>query len=127
MHTHATPRSPLVPALDYIQQHLSEHIRLETLAGLVNLSIWQFSVLFRQHMGIPPYRYVNQQRIACARTLLRQGMPSVEVAAACGFYDQSHFSRHFKQHCGMTPGQYSARLPHPPIQSTYERRMPRFQ
>jgi len=124
MHAHDPLPTPLIPALDYIHQHLSESICLDTLAGLVNLSIWQFSILFRQHMGVPPYRYVNQQRIACACQLLRQGMPSAEVAAACGFYDQSHFLRHFKQHCKMTPGQYSARLPHPPIQSAHERRMP---
>jgi len=33
-------------------------------------------------------------------------MPPATVASEAGFYDQSHLSRHFKNWCGMTPGQY---------------------
>ena len=36
--------------------------------------------------------------------LMREGEPVAEVAAACGFVDQSHLTRAFKRAFGMTPG-----------------------
>lgn len=94
---------------DYIARHLAEAIPLQTLAELAGLSPWRFSIVFRRHMGVPPHRYISLCRIERARELLRLGTPAAAVADACGFYDQSHFSRHFKHHCGMTPGQYALR------------------
>lgn len=102
---HACPT--LARSLDYARDHLARRIPLQTLADLAGLSTWRFSIVFRRHMGVPPHRYISQLRIARARELLWQGVPAASVADACGFYDQSHFSRHFKQHCGMTPGQYA--------------------
>ena len=32
--------------------------------------------------------------------------PLAEIAAACGFADQSHFSRVFTQHLGLPPGRW---------------------
>ena len=102
-----TPRA-LSRAVSYVSEHLAEPISLEKLASLAGLSPWRVSIVFRQQMGVPPHPYISQQRIARARELLRAGMPPVAVADACGFYDQSHFSRHFKHQCGVTPGQYAA-------------------
>ena len=96
-------------ATDYVQHHLAERIPLQTLAELAGLSPWRFSIVFRQHIGVPPHRYISLRRIERARELLQKGMSAAAVADACGFYDQSHFSRHFKHHCGMTPGQYAVR------------------
>lgn len=105
------PVPPAVPpslqrALAYAHEHLGERMPLQTLAELAGLSLWRFAIVFRQHMGVPPHRYISQQRIRFAQQLLRNGMAAADVADACGFYDQSHFSRHFKSICGMTPGQY---------------------
>lgn len=96
----------LQPVVAYIDQHLTEPMSLQELADLAGLSIWRFSSVFRQHLGVPPHRYISNRRIWLAQTLLRQGMSAAAVAGACGFYDQSHLSRHFKNQCGMTPGQY---------------------
>jgi len=98
----------LARAVDYAHEHLAERIPLQTLAHLAGLSPWRFSIVFRQQMGVPPHRYISQLRIARACELLQQGMSAAAVADACGFYDQSHFSRHFKHQCGVTPGQYAA-------------------
>jgi len=98
----------LARALDYARDHLAERIPLQTLADLTGLSLWRFSIVFRQQMGVPPHRYISQLRIARACELLRQGVSAAAVADACGFYDQSHFSRHFKHQCGVTPGRFAA-------------------
>lgn len=100
----------LTRVLDYVRQHLAERISLDTLAVLAGLSTCRFSIVFRRQVGVPPHRYISQRRIARARELLRHGVSAARVADACGFYDQSHFSRHFKQQCGITPGQYAARM-----------------
>ena len=96
-------------AITYIERHFAERIALERLAGLAHLSLCRFATVFRRQVGMSPYRYVCSTRIRHAQDLLRQGHPASVVAGEVGFFDQSHFSRHFKSHCGMTPGEYAAR------------------
>lgn len=92
--------------LRHIDRHLDEPLRLEDLAVMTGLSVWRFATVFRQQMGIPPHRHVCHRRVQYAQHLLGQGVPVACVATLAGFYDQSHLSRHFKQACGMTPGQF---------------------
>jgi len=96
-------------AITYIERHFAERIALERLAGLAHLSLCRFATVFRRQVGMSPYRYVCSTRIRHAQDLLRQGYPASVVAGEVGFFDQSHFSRHFKSHCGMTPGEFAAR------------------
>jgi len=63
---------------------------------------------FTATFGIPPHAYVLGRRIEAARGLLLEGTPAARVAADVGFYDQAHFTRHFKRHVGTTPGDYAA-------------------
>jgi transcriptional regulator GlxA family with amidase domain len=46
--------------------------------------------------------------IARAKRLLVQGLPVSRVAGETGFFDLSHFSRHFKRHVGVSPGGYAS-------------------
>jgi AraC-like DNA-binding protein len=122
MHNSGLDEPRCAPALirvtDHIKRHLAEPLSLQTLAELAGLSPWRFSIVFRRHMGVPPHRYISLCRIEHARELLQQGVSAATVADACGFYDQSHFTRHFKHHCGMTPGQYAQ---HPASTTTASR------
>jgi AraC-like DNA-binding protein len=63
---------------------------------------------FTNTFGVPPHAYQLGRRIETARQWLLDGRPVSEVAAAAGFHDQSHFTRHFKRHVGTTPGRYAA-------------------
>jgi len=101
-------RRSLEPVLAHIRAHLSEPLRLEALAGLCGLSVWRFATVFRERVGMSPYRYVNVLRVQHAQALLSQGVPAARAASESGFYDQSHLSRRFKRLCGMTPGQYQS-------------------
>jgi AraC-like DNA-binding protein len=49
------------------------------------------------------------RRVNAARQQLGRGDSPAEVALACGFFDQSHLSRVFKAHTGVTPGVYRGR------------------
>jgi len=93
-------------ALQHIEQHLGQTLALAELAELAGLSVWRFATVFRQQMGLSPHRYICRLRVELAQALIRAGMPPATVASEAGFYDQSHLSRHFKNWCGMTPGQY---------------------
>ena len=95
-------------ACDYLHAHFADDISLEELAAIANLSRFHFCRVFRKTIGLSPSIYQTQLRIAQARKLLAQGLPIITVAAATGFYDQSHFGWHFKRQVGTTPGNYSA-------------------
>jgi AraC family transcriptional regulator len=92
---------------EYIDSHLAENIRLETLANTANLSLSHFARAFRDTVGVPPHRYVLQQRINRAQELLiRTGAPLSEIAASTGFADQSHFARNFHRLVGVAPSAF---------------------
>ena len=100
----------LQQTIDYIQAHLDEKLSLESIASALNLSVHYFCELFTQSMGIPPYKYVLQQRVDRAKQLLRNHEKSLsEIALDCGFANQSHFNRHFTKLIGITPRRYRDR------------------
>jgi AraC-like DNA-binding protein len=63
---------------------------------------------FGREFGIAPHQYLVTRRVDRARRLLLAGSPPPAVAAATGFYDQSHLTRHFKRVVGTTPAKFAA-------------------
>ena len=95
---------------EYIEAHPEQTPTVEMLAELAGWSRFHFIRTFTASVGLTPYAYFLQRRIAFARELLRAGEQLTEVAHRCGFADQSHFIRHFKRVVGVTPGRYAALL-----------------
>ena len=92
---------------EYIDGNIDQRISVELLAGLANLSVCYFVRAFKQSTGITPHDYLIRQRVERTKQLLSDsGMPLSEIALAAGFADQSHFSRRFRQHVGMSPRDY---------------------
>ncbi|MEA5573413.1 helix-turn-helix transcriptional regulator [Calothrix sp. UHCC 0171] len=80
---------------------------LDAIAKQVNISQYYFITLFKQSMGVTPHQYIMQQQIERAKQLLHQTTLSItEVAFSCGFANQSHFTRLFRKHTGVTPKAY---------------------
>lgn len=103
------PQRQLMQVLDYINDFLSQDIRLADLAALVSMSQFHFSHLFKQSIGITPYQYLLRQRIERAKQLLKQtDQPIVEIAFLCGFNSHSHLSKQFRQLTGIPPKTYRA-------------------
>ena len=77
---------------------------LSELAMLVGLSKYQLLRRFRRAYGVTPHEWLRQVRIERARASIGGGATLAQVAAACGFADQSHMTRAFVEHFGFTPG-----------------------
>lgn len=92
---------------DYVAAHLHETVSLDDLAGAVGLSRFHFGRCFRRTTGTRPHEFLVAQRVERAKTMLtRTGVPLVDISARCGFADQSHMTRTFKQRVGTTPARY---------------------
>jgi len=81
-------------------------VTLTELAHTVGLSTFHAARLFTRATGLAPHAWRNQLRIARALPALRAGASIADVAAASGFTDQSHFTRHFKRAFGVAPGRW---------------------
>ncbi|MDL4816736.1 helix-turn-helix transcriptional regulator [Actinomadura opuntiae] len=79
---------------------------LAEVAADLGLSRYQLLRAFRDSMGMPPYAWLAQHRVARARTLLDAGHRPAEAASLVGFADQAHLTRWFRRVVGVTPGAY---------------------
>jgi AraC-like DNA-binding protein len=82
-------------------------ISVRRLAEECGLSPRHFTRAFRRSTGLPPHRWLLKRRVEMAKQLLRDPARSlVEVALACGFASQSHFTRTFTARVGRSPGSW---------------------
>lgn len=97
----------LVPAIDHVLAHYGERVELSELARLCHLSVSQLRRLFLKLFRLTPGDYVLKVRLLMARRKLETtSQPAGAIALDCGFYDQSHFTRAFRESTGMSPLEY---------------------
>ena len=78
---------------------------LERLSGLDRFTLARH---FRQTFGTSPHRFQVGRRLQRAQSMIAEGAALSETAAATGFADQSHLTRHFSARFGLTPGRWAA-------------------
>lgn len=106
-YSHGLLSYKLNTVLEYIQAHLHKELSLDMMASLIDMSKYYFATQFKQVMGISPHQYVIQQRIEKAKQYLRSHKLSItEIALECGFANQSHLTKIFKEQTGITPKAY---------------------
>jgi AraC family transcriptional regulator len=92
---------------EFIEEHLAEEIALNTLAKLVDLSLYHFARAFRQSFGVPPHRYHMTRRMDHARSLLQRSALSVtQIGIQIGFRETSSFTRAYRKFAGVTPSAF---------------------
>ena len=102
-----TPHSELAKAVDYVRGHYQEPFRITELARSSGLSVRQLQRKFKSAFGSSPHEFVLKTRLlAACRDLRETERNAGEIAVLCGFNDQSSFTKHFREHIGLTPRRY---------------------
>jgi len=110
---HPSEPLPAVPAAirrarELLDDDPTAPVTLTELACASGLSRFQVVRGFSRAFGLTPHAYLIQRRIDLARHLITGGATLSEAAAASGFADQSHMTRHFVRRFGFPPGALSA-------------------
>jgi AraC family transcriptional regulator len=106
-------------ACEFVHAHFGENLTLAQVAHAAGLHPVYLGQIFRQEFGETLGEYLNRIRVrAAAERLANSDLPLSDIALDFGFYDQSHFTRVFRQLTGATPGMFRADYaPHKPCVS----------
>ena len=107
----ATPKesaedSAVLRAKRFLVERYADPVSLGDLARHTGLSPFHLNRSFARKVGMPPHAYQLQLRLKRAKAFLGEGRSATEAASMAGFFDQSHFTHHFKRSERMTPAQY---------------------
>lgn len=91
-------------AREYLEAHVTRGVRSEDLERITGLDRFALARHFRAAFATSPHRFLLMRRLQQAKVMIGQGESIAEVAAATGFADQSHLTRHFKKAFGIAPG-----------------------
>ncbi|MEM9194723.1 MAG: AraC family transcriptional regulator [Myxococcota bacterium] len=100
---------------EYMHAQVADPIELDDLAAVAGMSRFELSRRFKATTGQSVWQYFLAVRCERAAELIAQHGKVASLpflAVECGFHDQSHLSRHFKQFLGVSPGAYRKALSH---------------
>lgn len=93
--------------MEYLCRNYAAKLTLDDIAAEVYLSRAYVSTLFKQQTGEGIFECLTRLRVEKSKAMLRGANASLcEVALACGFEDQSYFTKVFKKSAGCSPGQF---------------------
>ncbi|WP_299529185.1 AraC family transcriptional regulator [Ulvibacterium sp.] len=92
-----------------IRRYPEKTYRLDEVAWSLHIHPNYFVRKFKEKTGFTFGEFLLRQRVSRGADLMLHSSKSLtEIASECGFYDQSHFIRHFKRFFGTTPFRYRA-------------------
>jgi AraC family transcriptional regulator len=113
-------------ALELLQDECDRQVRIADIAQRIGVHPVHLARAFRNAFCCTPAEYLARCRVRRAMTLLRgSNLPLAQIALASGFFDQSHFSRSFRQHFGVAPRAYRRDVRQdetPPTFNSYKKR-----
>ena len=92
--------------LDYIKNHYTENITVESISKALYCSRSRTMRLFAKHLGVSVKEYITDLRIKKANELLALGYSVTETAMESGFQSVRIFNSSYKAYMGITPTQY---------------------
>ncbi|XHO76155.1 HTH-type transcriptional activator RhaS [Burkholderia gladioli] len=103
--------SRITRAVEWIQAHFAESMRIDDLARHANMSVSSLHHHFKEATAMSPLQYQKRLRLYEARSLLLRRSRDLGVVAASVGYDKlSQFHREYKRQFGLTPLQDAGRL-----------------
>lgn len=104
-------KEEIMKGKEYIDDHWKEEFDVDKLAGIIHMSRYHYTRLFKQHTGMTPYSYHQKIKIDKIKEKLCDINLSVTQAfAECNADYNGNFAKIFKQKVGMTPSQYRTRM-----------------
>ncbi|WP_050406617.1 helix-turn-helix domain-containing protein [Bradyrhizobium embrapense] len=91
-------------ACERLDSDLGGTLSLQRIAAELGLSVSHFSRAFRISTGLPPHQWLLRQRVKAAKQLMSvRDLTLSEIAISAGFANQSHFTKVFSAHVGVSP------------------------
>lgn len=105
----SVPPRRICEARDFIHDNFAQGINLSNVAATIGVNPTYLARMFRKHYGCSVGEYVRRLQLEfAAQKLIESEYSLAEIAAAAGFYDQSHFTNAFKLHAKLTPTEFRA-------------------
>lgn len=99
----------LTQVRDLLHSHFNDSLNLMAIAQTVGVHPTHLARAFKQHYRSTVGGYIRRLRLEWASKQLADCHDSIAtIAAAAGFYDQSHFIHTFKRFTGLTPAEFRA-------------------
>ncbi len=89
--------------LRIIDKECCKKLSLDELASRVHISKNYLSFLFKREVGLSFNKYINLRRVDQAKRMIMANESLDQVAYACGYSSQAHFSANFKKYTGLCP------------------------
>ena len=106
-----TAHAGVAAAVDYVRDHCTEQVRVGDVAEAASMSVVQLERATRRIIGLSVRQLLVRFRVERAIGLLATTeMALSEVAARCGYYDQSALTRQFRRVVGVSPGAYRSQV-----------------
>lgn len=101
-------KSEFVRQLDaYIAQNIHRAITAEDICAQFHIGRTRLYHIVKSYLGCGLAKHIQEQRVSAAQQMLLQtDMPVSNIAFAVGFSDYNHFSRVFKNVCGMSAREF---------------------
>ena len=93
----AKDNTKLIQIMDYINDHLSEEISIDTLSAQFYLSRYYLMHFFKEETGYTIGNYITEKRLLLAKNMVQNGHSITEACFQSGFKNYSTFSRAFKK------------------------------
>ena len=92
---------------EYVTVHIHERITVRDIARELRLNASYLNASFKKQTGECISSYIQKSKIKKAQEMLKIRKYTItDIWTALGYFDQSHFNKHFKKFTGITPRQY---------------------
>lgn len=90
--------------VEYIEDNLTSDIQMESMAKIIDCSVYEFSRVFSYLAGISVSEYIRRRRLSQAVFDIQNGKEGIlDIALKYCYESQSAFTRAFKELHGQTP------------------------
>lgn len=90
--------------VEYIEENLTENIRIDSLSRIVGCSVYEFSRIFSFMAGMSVSEYIRRRRLSQAVFDIQDGNEKiVDIALKYCYESQATFTRAFKEMHNQTP------------------------